>query len=377
MTTAHTNGWQWPLTATQVESVARIALLGRAEAAASLEVLSAEAARVALWAQCRHSRHISIEDASITTRDVLSLARALLLPFRSVDEANETIEENVAQSDDDTLNAKLTPNRQLLDLLADQGDVQPLAEGRWIPGPPRLIPIIEGQFTILVGCLPTHELPLEAHREVQMFGSFRRVASASSGMDAKALTTLLHIPIQPLPQWLGPKPPTLDALLERMRSTELISVVNDATSEVEAYVPFIDKPQGFRWTSLRNVKRDGRYLLRQRMSWGSPRFTVGEVRQDELITQSDALPRQHIRRLQYALDQQAQTPTKAEWSPQRETLILQSELPACERKLLSTLGTLDTNAERYYPRRWIHLPQASSGTIERMLADLGITLIRF
>lgn len=377
MTMGNNNGWQWPLTGSSVAPDARTALLGLVEAPVSLEVLSAEATRIALWAQCRLSRHASIQDAALKTRDVLSLARALLLPFRSEGEAKETIEEDEAQSDDDTLNAKLTPNRQLLDLLADQGDVQPLAEGRWIPGPPRLIPIIEGQFTILVGCLPTHELPLEVHRAVQMFGSFRRVASASSGLDAKELTTLLHIPIQPLPQWLGPKPPTRDALLERMRSTELIPVVNDATSEVEAYVPFIDKPQGFRWTSLRNVNRDGLYLLRQRMSWGSPRFTVGEVRQGKLITQSDALPGQHIRHLQYALDQQAQTPTKAEWSPQRGTLILQSELPACERKFLSTLGTLDTNAEHYYPRRWIHLPQASSGTIERMLADLGITLIRF
>lgn len=377
MTTGCKNGWQCPLTGSQVEFDARAALLGLTEASVSLEVLSAEAARVALWAQCRPSRHVSIREAAITTRDVLSLARALILPVRSGDGANATIEEVEAQGDDDSPAATITPNRKLLDLLADQGDAQPLAEGRWIPGPLRLIPIIEGQFTLLVGCQPTHELPFDIRRALELFGTFRRITNTHVGLDTPSLATLLHVPLQSLSQWLGPTPPTRDALLEWMRTRELAPLVDGALSVAEAYVPFIDKPQGLRWIPSRNVTRDGRYLLRQRTSWGSPRFTVGEIHRGELITQSSVLPGEHIRRLQYALDWQSRTPTEAQWSPQRGTLILQSELPTRERKLLSMLGTLDTNAEHYYPRRWIHLPQASSGTIEQMLADLGITLIRF
>ena len=384
-TIGHIHRWQWPLTGPQVESDARTALLGRAEALASLEVLSAEAVRVALWARRPPLCHVSIRDAAITTRDALSLARTLLMPFRTVDGASEivngtireTLEDIKARSDDDTPDATVTPNRRLLDLLADQGDMQPLPKGHWVPAPLRLVPIIENQLSLLVGSLPTRALPIDVQAALQLFGAFRRIAYKALDLDTSALAALLRIPIQPLSQWLGPMPPTRDALLEWMRTRELAPVVDKASFEVEAYAPFVNKPQGLRWVPLRDVTRDGRYLLRRRMSWGSPRFTVGEIRRGELMIQSSIIPGEHIRRLQYALDWEARTPTTAEWSPQRGTLTLQSEIPTRERKLLSTLGTLEANGERYYPRRWTHLPQTSAENIERMLTDLGITLIRF
>lgn len=372
MTPGYKYGWQWPLTGSQVEFDARAALLGRAEASASLEVLSAEATRIALWAQCHLSRYPSIQHTAISTRDVLTFARALLLPFLSGDGANEVAEIDKLQEDDDTRDATLTPNRKLLDLLADQGDVQPLTKGRWIPGPLRLIPIIEDQFSLLVGCLPTHELPVEVQAALQLFGTFRRIACKTSGLDTSALAAFLQIPLQPLSQWLGPMPPMRDALLEWMRTRELVSVVDEAPIEAEAYVPFINKPQGLRWIPLRNVTRDGRYLLRQHTSWGIPRFTVGEIHRGKLIAQSDTLPGERIRRLQYALDWHAQAPTTAEWNPQRGTLVFSSEIPARERKLLSTLALLAVNSEQYYPRRWVNLPPSSIGIIEQMLDDLGI-----
>ena len=377
----HIYRWQWPLTGPEVESDIRTALLGHAEALASLEVLSAEAVRVALWARRPPSRHVSIRDAAITTRDALSLARTLLMPFHSIDGANETDNETVedveARSDDDTPDATLAPNRRLLDLLADQGDVQPLPKGHWISAPLRLVPIIENQLSLLVGSLPTRELPIDVQAALQLFGTFRRIAYEALDLDTSALAALLQIPVQPLSQWLGPMPPTRDALLDWMRTRELALVVDEASVEVEAYAPFMNNPQGLRWVPSRDVTRDGRYLVRQRMSWGSSRFTVGEIRRGELMAQSSVLPREHIRRLQYALDWEARTPTKAEWSPQCGTLILRSEIPTRERKLLSTLGTLEIKADHYYPRSWMHLPQTSAENIERMLTDLGITLIRF
>ncbi len=208
-----------------------------------------------------------------------------------------------------------------------------------------------------------------------MFGTVRRLDGARLGFDRDAFAALLQAPIQPLNQWLGPTPPTREALLEHMRTTPQTAVDKDA-SDTEVYMPDVDKPQGLRWIPLRQTPRDGRYLLRQRTKWGSPHFSVGKIHLGELGAQSDLIPGGDVRRLQYALDWQARMPTNAKWSPQRGTLILESELPARERKLLSMLGTLAVNAEHYYPRRWTQLPVASAEPIEQMLTDLGVNIIR-
>ena len=82
------------------------------------------------------------------------------------------------------------------------------------------------------------------------------------------------------------------------------------------------------------------------------------------------------RRLMYYLDQLAQAPTQARMGPQqdRTLLVLSSELPPAELKLLSALGTLQPNdTGKYYPRRWL-LRSADAELVRQGLENLGITL---
>lgn len=363
-------------------SEVRVALLGAIGATASLEVTIAEAARSALWAYCRLSRQTSIDEAAITTRDVLTLARNLVSPLHRNGASSLDTKSVGIQNADDSPDSEISIGRDILDLLAEQGDVQALASGRWIPSPLRLVPISGMPFSLLVGCQPAHELPLEAQRALHFFGTFRRIVVAQVAPDVEMLAASLHILLQPLTQWLGTPPPTRDDLLAWMHAADLAPIAQSQSTaasspEAEAYAPYVDKPQGLRWTPLRHLGRDGRYLLRQRTSWGDARFTFGEARHGELTAQSGALPRDRIRRLQYALDWQAHMPTRAEWDRQRGVLVLHSEVPARERKLLSALGLLDVQGASYYPRRWIGLPIASAAPVAHLFDDLGIEATTF
>lgn len=379
--TSSPSEWQWPLTARDVASDMRLALLGVAGASASLETISAEAVRIALWAHCRLARQTSLREAAASTRDILTLARSLMAPLAYEEQLPTEQAGSRAPHAEDALTEGASISRDMLDLLAEQGDVQPLPGGRWIPSPLRLVPVVAAEFSLFVGCQPTHELPPDAQRSLQLFGTFRRITHAL--VEAKAFHASIHAalprtPVQPLAQWLGPTPPTREELLEWMRTTELAPLVDAAGavgSEVEVYAPYVDKPQGLRWLPLRHLTRDGRYLLRLRTPWGGARFAFGEARRGRLIAQSGVLRTEHIRRLRYALDWQEHTPTNAEWSRQRGVLILRSELPARERKLLSALGVLEVTSTQYYPRRWTHLAPASANQIELMLNELGIQTI--
>lgn len=371
--------WQWPLTASDIASDARNAFLGAAGASASWETLSAEAVRVALWSQCQFTVQSSLVDVAASTRDILILARSLILPFRHSEPSAGTEPEDAGmQGFDDSTTDEASMSRDVLELLADQGDVQPLAGGRWLPGPLRLVTVVSGRLFLLVGCQPTRSLPTDMQRSLQFCGTFRRVSHVAPALDPNELTTHVNIPLQPLTQWLGPTPLTLPALLDWMHSTQLAALVDSegaAAAGIEIYMPTVDKPQSLRWRPLRNLARDDRYLLRQRTPWGGTRYSFGEVHHGRLTAQSGTIPPDNAHRLRYALDQAARTPTRAEWSPEKGVLVLSSELPSRERKLLAALGTLEVDSTQYYPRRWTHLPPTSASPVERTLTALGIQMI--
>src|SRR6266700_3731232 len=60
----------------------KVALLGLYADQASLEALSAEVIRVALWVQSAYRQIASFSDAAVTTRNLLELARTLWIPIQ-------------------------------------------------------------------------------------------------------------------------------------------------------------------------------------------------------------------------------------------------------------------------------------------------------
>ena len=71
--------------------------------------------------------------------------------------------------------------------------------------------------------------------------------------------------------------------------------------------------------------------------------------------------------------QKSGVPTRARWNREQGRLTLQSELPACERKRLATLGHLQKNNQYYYPRIWNIVAQHER-EIKELLSHLGVLI---
>ncbi len=334
---------------------------------ASQEALSAEAIRVALWVQSVYRRTSSCSDATMTTRNLLELARAIWTPITAALQRSSAIAQEKSSGEPEV---GMEMGRDLLDTIAEQGDIFALRGGYWLPAPLRLVPLTQ-THCLLVGGMPTHLLPDTLLHTLRLHGSFRHVESSmlSELQPDLQYTTLWQF--QSLARWLGPSPPTLEDLARLFSALELLPVnlQNDSSLSFEAYAAYIDKPQHLRWQPLDHVP-EGRYLLRTNTPWGIQRYSVGYISNRQLTKQSVELLHTDIRRLCYALDRKAGKPTSVKWDAKRGELILNSEFPGRERKLLSSLGFLQENKDSYYPRRWANLQH--SDTLFSKLEDLGI-----
>ena len=332
---------------------------------ASPEALSAEVIRVALWALCTGRQTSSFTEASVTTRRLLELARAIWRPI-----ADSYGEEHAARylEHDGEPERNGVLSRELLDSLAEQGDLFSLSGGRWLPAPLRFVQVTPAHY-LLVGGMPTHLLPGVALSALRLHGSFRHVeGDAISSLQQNAGISVRQF--QALESWLGlsQKPEELLCLFDEYElQTVFHQQVSDST--LEAYVARVNKPQLLRWQALNQVD-DGRYLLRASTPWGMHQYSIGFINGRKLIQQSAGIWQTDIRRLCYALDYRAGKPTRVSWHEKKGELILRSELPGCERKFLASVGTLQENADgSYYPRRWFFKDAAP--VFER-LKNLGI-----
>jgi hypothetical protein len=323
-------------------------LLGSHAAQASQESLSAEVMRVSLWAQCAYQHDIPVSDAGISTRRLLKSARAIWRPIAAFHQGNIDWGEELHDNDTEET---VRLGRTSLEILAGQGDMLELSGGRWLPAPLRFVSITSKQ-RLLVGGMPTRLLPPLMQRTLSLHGNFRYVDGAVDTSFTQG--TAFHIPWQSLENWLG-QTQALEELVRYFEEIELLPVSHQHVfdTSLEAYNASLNTSQYSRWQSLNRLK-DGHYLLRSSTSWGINRYTIGTVNNYQLTQQSAELQHTEIRRLCYALDQQAGVPTKARWIQRRNLLVLHSELPGRERKFLSTLGTLIENDNgNYYPRQWV------------------------
>jgi hypothetical protein len=344
-------------------------LVGSHASQASLEALAAEVIRVVLWAHCTHDQKFSFTEASVTTRRLLELARAIWAPLSDASQEGNPAKDTT-YGNEPGRNVEI--GRELLDTLAEQGDIFALSGGHWLPTPLRFVPVTL-MHHLLVGGMPTHLLPHELFSALRLHGSFRHVEGSAISSLQRGSGSIIHWQYQSLHRWLGAAQ-SFEDLNGYFDGQELLTVAHQYVSEtsLEAYVASDDKPQRLRWRAINQVV-NGRYLLKTSTPWGAYQYSIGLISNRMLTNQSVGLWQIDIRRLCYALDKRAGKPTSVRWKEGQRELVLRSELPGRERKFLSSVGTLQENTDgSYYPRRWIIAMDVS--TVLTMLQDLGIQI---
>jgi len=363
--------WIGPLRSEEVTKQIKTAMLGTHAYGNVDEALRAEALRVAVWSLNVLKQNPLRSGTIATTHRVLAYARAMWMPYF---EASKELSAQQGEQETDEDAEEVALERDALDILEEQGDVFSLAGGYWLPAPLRLVHLTE-TFYLLVGGLPTHLLPQTILHSIRVHGGFRQV---NVEVPFESLPPSVYVgawQFQTLNNWLGPSPPSLAQLLQYFHKQELSPVIHQDTSNqpFEAYAASLDKPQALRWVSLENV-RDGHFLLRTRTLWGMKLYSIGIVQNNHLVKQSSALHSTDIRRLCYALDHEAGTPTRVVWDRAHYRLVLRSELPARERKQMAAIGNLRVFQKDYYPREWIGIPSQSFHLVDDILNRLGVHL---
>lgn len=345
--------WEGPLSPQKVAIQAKAMLFGASARRASDEAIRAEAIRIAVWTQTITRQSNELSQLAVSTHQVLKVARTLII--------------NADQNEPET-----SLERELLDDLAEQGDLYAFPGGRWLPAPHRLVPIRDNYY-LLVGGLPTHLLPQAVLEMLHFHGSFRAIDTSVGNLVLPTDEYTSFWQYQPLESWLGPKPPTLHELARIFHTMELVPV-HRQNQELEAYVASINGPQARRWQTLDTIN-DGQYLLRTAVQFGMREYTRGVIRGHHLIQQSATLRSINIRRLCYALDDEAHTSTSVNWERDQGKLILRSELPARERKFLASIGQLQVPQDSYYPRIWMGIAPKFHERVEEMLSQLSVNIV--
>lgn len=239
--------------------------------------------------------------------------------------------------------------RDDLDALADAGDVAGLDGGYWLPSPTRLVDIHEDTAMLIVGGLPTRAIPHALRQTLVFDGPFRRVESQA------ALS--LELPVEELSDWARRPTEPLDQWAQRITNLDLpeYSAPRDG-STTQLYLPEITRPgapQFKRWAE-RYDDVIGRRLARRTRVFGAREYRVVEVAGGNLVRSGAVLAPREARRLMYASDARCGNATRARWiaRPPGGELVLTSDLPEPEHRMLGALGRLEPSTEKVYERRW-------------------------
>ena len=355
--------WEGPLSGQEVARQLIEAFFGsQARPGLSEEALRAEVLRVAIWEQSVLTQPQSLESACVSTQKVLRRARFFWQPLFSALEKADSSEETLVE---DGL------SRRTLESLAEQGDLLSLGNGQWLPAPLRLVPLFRDRY-LLVGGIPASLLARDIFQNLRLHGSFRQLDANLAQKYSPFDGFVDPWQFQAQKSWLGDPPPSFEALIDQFRAISLLPQMTQYAAE--AYVPLPGRSQSRRWRPLDKVQRDGRYLLRSQKPWGQRFYSIGSVENGQVVMQSQFLESWDIRRLCYALDDEARAPTQANWNRRDGVLTLHSELPARERRRLALLGTLQTNGtDLYYPRLWRISPRYEQDT-KKLLGELSIAI---
>ncbi len=257
--------------------------------------------------------------------------------------------------------------KESLEELSEAGDLVELANGRWLPAPTREVHLGTPDDTrLLVGGFPTSLLPTELSSKLEHNGVFRRTKG-------EYLSKTLGLPAEDRAAWMGEFPEdlrswtqeTLDGRYEAHRGEHLYIYAP------ELFAP--SRPQAIRWVE-RPERLSGRYLCRQDLPFGLKRYLGAEIVSGKL-TRVKTLQCRDFRRLMYGLDALSGKPVIVEEGYQHGevVLLLRSELPKPERRLLAALGRLTVAEGNYYPRTW-RFPREYAAEVRSRLTALGIQI---
>lgn len=261
--------------------------------------------------------------------------------------------------------------RNILDELADTGDLVSLANGRWLPAPLHAVQLGTGDdVRLLIGGFPSSLVPESLRRLIQHHGTFRRVVGNQFERE-------LELRLESFESWVGEVPEDLLAWTNSaMNSTyEGFREANDGSKFI-FYAPTLARRgalQTKRWVSTPE-KLAGRYLGRRELTFGIRQYRAVEVANGRVV--SVALPRLgcgDIRRLMYGLDAAAGNPVqiRTEFTAKEFVVILHSEIPRAERRFFAALGTLSVPPGKYYPRTW-RFPAQYTAEVTRRLSALKV-----
>lgn len=306
--------------------------------------LDAELMRRAVWAltSAGNETHIS---------------RALNLAL----DAFAPLEHNV---DHDLLRRRL---RNTLDELGQVGDLVELPGGYWHPAAVREVAVATPHDDVLlVGGVPTSALPEYLRDSVTSRRAFR-------WMRRGLAVERLGAHVEELAIWLGRPSASLVEWGQEILQSD-IPETNDAP-EARYYVPD-GKPA---WAAQRHRWQDkvpsatGRYLADFTGLFGVRQYRIAEVRDGRTRRLGAVLMPGESRRLMYAIDALAHNPVSVELLREgaETVVVLRSELPGPELRLLGALGTLETPRDHYYPRRW-RLPRERESVVRDALSELHV-----
>lgn len=268
----------------------------------------------------------------------------------------------------DPSNEEIRPRiKESLEELSDAGDLVELANGRWLPAPTREVRLGTTDDTrLLVGGLPTSLLPAELSSKLEHGGVFRR-------MKGEHLSMALGLPAEDLGSWMGESPSDLRSWTQQIFDGRYEAYRDE---RLHIYAPELSpasRPQAMRWVE-RSDKLNGRYLCRQDLPFGLKRYLGAEIVSGK-VTRIKTLHCGDFRRLLYGLDVLAGKPVVVEENDRdgEVILVLKSELPKAERRLLAALGTLTVADDNFYPRTW-RFPSEYAPDVRSRLAVLGIQI---
>lgn len=323
----------------------------------SRSALYAEALRYVLWfywQQDQQPMHV--------TR-LLNMTERLLLPYPQDEESRRAL------------------LRELLDVLADIGDITSLPGGKWLPAPFRYIELQNLDRVILLGALPVKYMSGDLRAQVTLTGVART-------MTREKLSNICHsLDIRQVSEqeWLSDDLDNSD--LRDWTKTQFNNVkwISASNIDLEIYAPAFKKiqlylPQFFRWIKPKQELANGKYLARHSFYQGQTSYYFIEFEQGQITKiSSDPVTAYIIRRLMYGLDLYAENPTRIKIEPyqgQTKKIIISSELPRAETRLLLTLGEEIKNQEenKYYPRIW-KIQEECLRILAPRLEKLGIQIL--
>ncbi|MBY6706221.1 hypothetical protein HQ308_05345 [Rhodococcus sp. BP-241] len=255
--------------------------------------------------------------------------------------------------------------RNLLDVLADLGDLAELANGYWVSVPGVVVKSDRREPELLVSGIPLRLLDRAARDGVACAGATRQIIDQS-------LLDNLGLPQVGLWMWANKPESTLSTWTAEIIGTT--PIVDGQLDDLEFYLADNERRsfiQAIRWKPP-DRRLTGTYLyrhtvLRHWRVYGLARVAAG------VVTGTCEIGRDDARRLMYGYDQIANNPVRATWRESADgvsEVVLHNPIPAPEMRALTALGRRLPASNFQY--RFVATSHRSQ--IRRTLEDLGIQI---